>query len=153
MIQPSLMIQAVVDKINANKAAIGVKGAEEISEDWSKNLQPPYCAVFADTEEDSFASSTMGDVTDIPITINVLCVSSERRTAKEAFDEAWKISKKVIEFVKGEYTFNQADLETDPGKPTYVILLRPKPMPREILSKAAKQSVVSARFFYHDPYL
>jgi hypothetical protein len=147
------MIQKVVDTINANKNAIGVNGAEEISEDWSKNLKPPYCGVFADTEEESEQVSTMGDLIDIPISIKIVCCSSEKRTARDAMNEAWSIARKILQYVKGEYTFNQADLETDPGKPTYTVLLRPKRMPREILSKTAKQSVVQVNLFYNDPYI
>lgn len=153
MIQPSLMIEKVVALLIANKADIGINGADEVSEDWSKNLKPPYCLVYADTDEETDYQSAAADLIDVPITINIMCCSGEGKTAKETFDQAWAIARKVLQYAHSDFTFNQADLETDPGKPTQTVQLRPKKMPREISSKTAKQSVVITRMYYYDPQI
>lgn len=126
MIQPTLMIEKAVDVLRTNKVAIGITDAEEIAEDWSKNLKPPYCGVYADTEEETDQQSAGADLIDVPISINVACCSAEAKDAKDSFNQAWAIARKVIQYLHSDFMFNQADLETDPGKATLTVQLRPK---------------------------
>lgn len=149
-VDPSLVIQAVVDKLNANKVALGISSAIEISEDPSSTVKPPYVGVFANTEQPAIENAMEGMPISIPIEIICLIFSKEHRTASESMKSAWAIARAMHPIVRGAY---QIDVGA-PGVPDVKwIALAPsqqKP-PLEIQRKAADSSIVAVNLQYLNP--
>ena len=137
MVTPSQVIVAVVEKIDLNKEDLGVEqvaeGSEDVKAEW---LKPPYCLVYANFE-DAAKVSDGGTPFDIPITIGVACVSTEKKTAAEAFSEAFTIATKVIMLCQGDF-----DIGTEP------IVLKSKDIPLRIGTVSSAISSVICFFTY-----
>ena len=110
MVTPSQVIAAVIDKLNDNLEDVGIQQVEEGSEDIQESaLKPPYCLVYANFE-DAAKVSDGGTPFDIPITIGVACVSTDKKTAAEAFSEAFTIATEVIKLCQGDYDIGTESL-------------------------------------------
>lgn len=154
MTTPTQVIAAIVAKLNANLSTVGIKQVEEASEDiQDSQLKPPYCLVYANFE-DAAKVSDGGTPFDIPITIGVACVSTEKISAAESFSEAFTIAAEVIKLLQGDY-----DIEIvaaippegeDPGTPAVLepIVLRCKDIPMRIGVVSSVISTVICFFTY-----
>jgi len=137
MINPSMVITALVAAANTQKATLGITKAIEISEEASTSVKPPYLGVFADTTEEAEDFGSSGVLVNIPIEIKCIACSAEHKTAAESFAESWTIAQKVLKALRGDYD-------------TLGIRLAPRKLPIQILRKASDQSVVQVNFFYTD---
>ena len=151
MIPPGKMIEKVVALLNANKQAIGIKAAIEISEEPSKNLTPPYCGVFADTENETDQAATNNMLLAVPIEVKVWCFSSEKQTGAQSFAQAWEIARNAASKIVGPYTFTPEEMEIE-SEVSKTVPLKLRKRPRDVQAKKAKQSVVVLNLYYEDPW-
>ncbi len=154
MVTPSQVIAAILTKLNANLEDVGIKQAEEASEDiQDSQLKPPYCLVYANFE-DAAKVSDGGTPFDIPITIGVACVSTDKATASESFSEAFTIATEVIKLLQGDYDVEIVPavpgVDPDPGTPAVYepIVLKSKDVPMRVGVVSSVISSVICFFTY-----
>ncbi|NUN68833.1 MAG: hypothetical protein HUU02_03885 [Bacteroidetes bacterium] len=139
MITPDIAAAAVREVLHTNRASIGIKDAEVLSEDTdSKPLRPPYAGVIADFEDESLQATDDTVQIDVPVEIKILCSSGEHKNASLAFQEAFGIAIKVI-------THAKTTLTTDDGE--FTLMLRKRPF--TIIRNAADQCVIQANLYYY----
>lgn len=142
MILPTTYNNALVEKLKANVAKFPkYTMVDETSEDSSPNLQPPYCAVYADFD-DSAKVSNLGYLQELPVSIYVACHSGAHQLAADSFNQAFLMAIEVIKLLSGEYTLLDSS-----GAEEYS-QLKVQELPIIILRKSASGSIVQAQFQY-----
>ncbi|MFA6470124.1 MAG: hypothetical protein WCW35_14610 [Bacteroidota bacterium] len=139
MILPNEVVDAIVSKILLNKSDLAITDCISISEDTkTKEIAPPYCAVFADFQSDSADITGDNVLLDVPVEIKILCSSGDNRSAAESFIEAFAIANKIMTLIRG--------IVTTSGGAEAEIITRRKPF--EILTHKADQTIVQVNFYY-----
>ncbi len=137
MITPDKIVSEVVKVLKANKAAIGITDAVELSEDKSNALQPPYAGVYEDFEEDANTESGDNILLGIPAEIKVAFFSSKKQTAAQSLAECFAMMKAALPFIKTVYTVDGEEAD-----------LRLRKRPQDILGKKANQAVTQLNMYY-----
>ena len=139
MINPSDVVTQVITDIKAlaGYAALKLDDVIEISEKRSKDMKPPYVGVFADFEDEANERDSSLSLINLPIKIKVWIFSSDYKTAKEAFAEAWNILDTIKDASLGTKTI-------DTKKITLVFDL----VPIRIMANAPDQVVLALHYNY-----
>ncbi len=141
-IAPNYVVDALVQVITDNKVSIGVKKAVAISEDAEdKELQPPYCAAYANFELDSEQSTGEDMPLHIPVEIKILCSSKDNKSAALSFAESFRIANSVINLLRGPISVTIDSV-------AYQVEIHVRKKPFEILKNTADQTIVQANLYY-----
>jgi hypothetical protein len=87
----------VVAELNANKAMLGIDGAERASSGQVITLSPPACAVWLKLGGEKIMT-TRGAV-NVPVDVIIFCVASPDDAESEAVDKALEIAVKVYKLL------------------------------------------------------
>jgi len=142
MILPNDFIETLVNKLNANlnKFPSGTK-FKETSEDSTKNLNPPYGAVYADFD-DPAEISNYGIPNEIPVSIYVACHSKNCETAAKSFNQAFLMGVEVLKLLTGNYEISGTSGNLEFTR------LKAQNIPLVILRKSASGSIIQVQFNY-----
>jgi len=137
MISPSLVIADVISRLEDSRAALKITGVEEINEDFTSNLRPPYVTVHADFENEAEQLSSASQLIEIPVEIKLVIFTAGHRNQSDAFNQAFQIAAGALNTACGIYEISG---ET--------IRVMPRPKPFEIWAKKKDSSVIMVSLFY-----
>lgn len=144
MISPSSVISAVIDRLKDQAHVIGVKSVsiDEIYDDFSKNLTPPYITVHADFTDEAEDTASAGHLVQIPVEVKLLVFTVGHKTPQQAFEQAFDIAVNALREARGSYVVE--------GENVFII---PRHKPFEIWAKKKDAAIIMCNLFYYDTIL
>jgi hypothetical protein len=142
MVLPSIVINKVKNILEEN-ISLFPQGAmiSEIGEDNTNDLQPPYLGIYADFDETSEITPN-GYPTNFPVSIFIMCHSSEYSTDFESFNEAFIMARNILKLTIGDFSLINIDNKEE------FVQLKAQSNPMLILKKSAKGSIINVQLTY-----
>ena len=143
MIMPEDLIAKAIIVLEDNKETILGNNLHviETSEDSDKNTIAPYTGIYFDFDQEA-ETDALNNPKSTPVSVYVTCHSGRYTTAKDSFNEAFRMAVKVAKLLIGSYTVNNINGIPDG---TYLALQN---VPLVIIKKSADGSVINVQFQY-----